>query len=160
MLTRGPLAHATWHVTWPFGTLSTHNMGGYECKTWQGGKKTQNSGQKGKIFAAVVLFVLNPLTSMGICKVRVEWKHLSSWLPQRNSALPLTSTSPSILCQTLEVAKFVCVCVWHHGVLGQICVTFFMSDLEVAKFVWFGFCLGHLFVVGEEECFKSVWECK
>lgn len=160
MLTRGPLAHATWHVTWPFGTLGTHIMGGYECKTWQGGKKTQNSGQKGKIFAAVVLFVLNPLTSMGICKVRVEWKHLSSWLPQRNSASPSHLHVLQFYVRLWKLQNL-CVCVcdimgfWDKFVWHFLCQTW-----KLQKFVWFGFCLGHLFVVGEEECFKSVWECK
>jgi hypothetical protein len=54
-----------------FGTLGTHNMGGYEFKTWQAGKE-KHLGQKGRLRGgekiAAVLFILTPLTSMGICK--------------------------------------------------------------------------------------------
>jgi len=99
-----PLAHATCHVTWPFGTMSTQNMGGYECKTWQFEKKKKNQGKRAdweKI--AAVLFVLTALTSMGICKVRAE--SVSRTAPSKKQwVLPSHLSIPhSFLCQTWKL---------------------------------------------------------
>jgi hypothetical protein len=104
--------------------------GGYECKTWQGGKKT-NAGQKGRLKGERKISCSTLCINIYGHFVKLGLKASLKLLPQRNKQCSsLTSIPPFI----------------------------FMSDLEVANLCDIGGGGSGTFVVGEES-FKSVWEC-